>query len=80
MSIIEKKEKNLNQLINKLNSLTSTYSQPAYEVEKIRTEKNEILRQKAEIEKNANEAGNVVGKTIKGVSSGFIDGLKGKDE
>ena len=35
---------------------------------------------KAEIEKNANEAGNVVGKTIKGVSSGFLDGLKGKDE
>tara|TARA_Y100000746_G_C15253435_1_gene346569 strand:+ start:434 stop:604 length:171 start_codon:yes stop_codon:yes gene_type:complete len=35
---------------------------------------------KAEIESNANEAGNVVGKTIKGVSSGFIDGLKGKDE
>ena len=34
----------------------------------------------AEIEKNAKEAGNVVGKTIKGVSSGFIDGLKGKDE
>ncbi len=37
-------------------------------------------RSKAELEKNANEAGNVVGKTIKGVSSGFIDGLKGKDE
>ena len=55
MSIIEKKEKNLNQLINKLNSLTSTYSQPAYEVEKIRTEKNEILRQKAEIEKKNQE-------------------------
>ena len=35
---------------------------------------------KAEIEKNANEAGNFVGKTIKGASSGFIDGLKGKDE
>ena len=35
---------------------------------------------KAEIEKNANEAGNVVGKTLKGVSSGFIEGLKGKDE
>ena len=35
---------------------------------------------KAEIEKNANEAGNVVGKTIKGVSSGFLEGLKGKDE
>ena len=35
---------------------------------------------KAEIEKNANEAGNVVGKTIKGVSSGFMEGLKDKDE
>ena len=35
---------------------------------------------KAEIEKNANEAGNVVGKTLKGVSNGFIEGLKGKDE
>ena len=35
MSTIEKKEKNLNQLINKLNSLTLTYSQPKYEVEKI---------------------------------------------
>ena len=46
MSIIEKKEKNLNQLINKLNSLTLTYSQPNYEIEKIRTEKKEILRLK----------------------------------
>ena len=51
MSIFEKKEKNLNQLINKLNSLTSTYSQPNYEIEKIKSEKNEILRQKVEIEK-----------------------------
>ena len=51
MSIIEKKEKNLNQLINKLNTLTLTYSQPNYEVEKIKTEKNEILRQKNELEK-----------------------------
>ena len=51
MSIIEKKEKNLNQLINKLNSLNLTYSQPNYEVEKIKSEKNEIMRQKIEIEK-----------------------------
>ena len=51
MSIIEKKEKNLNQLIKKLNSLTLTYSQPTYEVEKIKTEKNEILRQKIQLEK-----------------------------
>ena len=35
---------------------------------------------KAEIESNANEAGKVVGKAIKGVSNGFIDGLKGNDE
>ena len=51
MSIIEKKEKNLNQLINKLDSLTLTYSQPDYDVEKIKTEKNELIRQKIEIDK-----------------------------
>ena len=51
MSIIKKKEKNLNELINKLNSISLTYSQPTYEVEKIKTEKNEILRKKTEIEK-----------------------------
>ena len=41
MSNIEKKEKNLNQLIEKLNSLSLSYSQPTYEIEKIRTEKND---------------------------------------
>ena len=51
MSIIEKKEKNLNQLISKLNSLSLTYSQPTYEIEKIKSEKNEILRQKTQVEK-----------------------------
>ena len=51
MSIIEKKEKNLNEIIKKLNSLSLTYSQPSDEVEKIKTEKNEILRQKNELEK-----------------------------
>ena len=55
MSIIQKKEKNLNLLINKLNSLTLTYSQPTYEVEKIKSEKNEILRQKKELEKKNQE-------------------------
>ena len=55
MSIIEKKEKNLNQLINKLNSLTLTYSQPTYEIENIKSEKNEILRQKNEVEKKNQE-------------------------
>ena len=50
-----KKKKNLNDLINKLDVLTSTYSQSSYETEKIKTEKNEILRQKAEIEKKNQE-------------------------
>ena len=51
MTTIEKKEKNLKHLLNKLSSLTITYSQPGFEVEKIKTEKNEILRQKIQIEK-----------------------------
>ena len=51
MSIFEKKEKNLNELIDKLNALTSTYSHSTYKTHKIETEKNELLRQKAEIEK-----------------------------
>ena len=55
MSNIEKKEKNLNQLIDKLNSLSLSYSQPNYEIEKIRTEKNELFRQKNEIEKKNQE-------------------------
>ena len=36
MSSIEKKEQNLNQLIDKLNSLSLSYSQPNYEIEKIK--------------------------------------------
>ena len=55
MSIIEKKEKNLIQLIDKLNSLSLSYSQPKYEIEKIRSEKNELSRQKNEIEKKKQE-------------------------
>ena len=55
MNIIEKKEKNLKQLISKLNSLTVTYSQPTHDVEKIIKEKNEILRKKLEIEKKNQE-------------------------
>ena len=55
MSNIEKKEKNLKQLIDKLNSLSLSYSQPNYEIEKIRTEKNELSRQKNEIEKKNQE-------------------------
>ena len=55
MSNIEKKEKNLNQLIDKLKTLSLSYSQPNYEIEKIRTERNELLRKKNEIEKKNQE-------------------------
>ena len=55
MSSFKKKEQNLNQLIDKLNSLSISYSQPTYELEKIRTEKNELANQKAEIEKKNEE-------------------------
>ncbi len=51
MSLIEKKEKNLIGLIDKLNSLSLTYSQPNYEIEKIKTEREEILKKKLQIEK-----------------------------
>ena len=53
--IIEKKEKNLNELLDKLNALTSTYSHSNYDTQKIVTEKNDLLRQKSEIEKKNNE-------------------------
>ena len=46
MSSFEKKEQNLNQLIDKLNSISLSYSQPNYDLKKIRTEKNELANQK----------------------------------
>ena len=55
MSSFEKKEQNLNQLIDKLNSLSLSYSQPSFELEKIRSEKNEIVNQKKEVEKKNDE-------------------------
>ena len=55
MSIFKKKEQNLNQLIDKLNSLSLSYSQPNYELEKIRTEKNDLNNKKKEIEKKNQE-------------------------
>ena len=51
MGLIEKKEKNLIELIDRLNSWSLTYSQPNYEIEKIKTEREEILRKKLQIEK-----------------------------
>ena len=49
MSSFEKKEQNLNLLIDKLNSLSLSYSQPNNKLEKIRAEKNELKIQKKEI-------------------------------
>ena len=40
MSSFEKKEQNLNQLIDKLNSISLSYTQPNYELKKIISEKN----------------------------------------
>ena len=51
MSNFEKKEQNLNQLIDKLNSLSLSYSQPNNELEKIRTEKNDLANQKKKLKK-----------------------------
>ena len=55
MSNFEKKEQNLNQLIDKLNSISLSYSQPSHELEKIKTEKNELANKKKEIEKQNQE-------------------------
>ena len=58
MSNFEKKEQNLNQLIDKLNSISLSYSQPTYEIEKIKTERNELAKKKKrnrETESRVNE-------------------------
>ena len=46
MSNVEKKEQNLNQLIDKLNSISLSYSQPKHEIEKIKNERNELANKK----------------------------------
>ena len=51
MSNFEKKEQNLNQLIDKLNSLSLSYSQPNNELEKIRIEKNELALKKSKLKR-----------------------------
>ena len=55
MSNFEKKEQNLNQLLDKLNSISLSYSQPKYEIEKIKSERNELVNKKKEIEKQNQE-------------------------
>ncbi len=55
MNNLEEKEKNLYKLIDKLNALTSTYSQSTYQTDNILSEKSKILKQKQEIEKKNQE-------------------------
>ena len=55
MGNFEKKEQNLNKLLDKLNSISLSYTQPNYELEKIRTEKNDLANQKKKIEKKNQE-------------------------
>ena len=50
MNNFEKKEQNLNQLVDKLNSISLSYSQPKFEIEKIISERNELAKTKKEIE------------------------------
>ena len=55
MNSFEKKEQNLNQLIDKLNSLSLSYSQPDNDLQKIKSEKNALVNQKKEVEKKNEE-------------------------
>tara|TARA_A100001011_G_scaffold269883_1_gene279135 strand:- start:817 stop:1140 length:324 start_codon:yes stop_codon:yes gene_type:complete len=55
MSNLKKKEKNLNNLIDKLGSLNTSYSQSSYDKEKLITEKNKINNEKILIEKKHEE-------------------------
>ena len=54
MSTFEKKEQNLNQLIDKLNSLSLSYSQPGYELEKIKKLQFEVNK-RSELEDKFNQ-------------------------
>ncbi len=55
MNTFEKKEKNLNELITKLEVLTSTYTQSFHGKDKIKSEKDEIVKEKLRIEKKNQE-------------------------
>ena len=54
MNNFEKKEQNLNKLIDKLNSLSLSYAQPSNELQKLITEKNDLANKKKEIDKILN--------------------------
>ena len=51
MSNLEKKEKNLNSLIQKLSNLSNSYSHDGLKAEELKKERDYFLNQKNEIEK-----------------------------
>ena len=51
MDSLEKKEKNLQKLIEKLSVVTTSYSQPLINNEKIQEERNQLDLEKKELEK-----------------------------
>tara|TARA_B100000941_G_scaffold290474_1_gene272599 strand:+ start:2393 stop:2716 length:324 start_codon:yes stop_codon:yes gene_type:complete len=55
MNNFEKKEKNLNNLLEKLGSIASSYSQSSSESEKLEIEKNQLFLEKKRIEKKNQE-------------------------
>ena len=55
MNNFEKKEKNLNDLIERLQSLNTSYTQSSEDTRKISYEKNQLILEKKEIEKKNQE-------------------------
>ena len=51
MSNFENKEKNLNNLIDKLSNLSLSYSQSSYDTQKIITEKNQLESEKKKLKR-----------------------------
>ncbi len=55
MTTFETKEKNLNKLIDKLSSLSISYSQSSFNSNKIISERNQLEREKKDIENKHDE-------------------------
>ena len=55
MNNLEKKEKNLSKLMDKLTNLSASYSQSSYGAEKIITERNQLKSEKENLEKKYQE-------------------------
>ena len=55
MNIFEKKEKNLNNLLEKLGTLTTSYSQSSNDSKSLKLEKNQLFLEKERIEKKNKE-------------------------